>query len=672
MAQFDKVPEEIKELKAWVCWKKEVDPSRPNGFKKLPINPSTGFNARSNEPLTWTDFDTAYNKMLAMKYDGIGFMFSGSGYVGIDIDHCMKDGELSDFAQEIISTLHSYTEVSPSGEGIHIICKGTMPTGGNRNDSKGLEMYARGRYFTVTGNVLQGYETICDCQDEIEVVHNKHIKKQASLKSENATLANNQKILVSPKDNKKMVVPNDNQAIIELASRSKQGDKFMQIYNGNWQGVYESHSQADQGFCNMLAFWTRCDDQQMDSIFRESGLMRDKWDEMHGVATYGSMTITKAIEGCTNMYEPEETALKNKEQISRNIDSLNKEHLTTISAEELQNKDIPPIEFIVADLLPQGLSLLASPPKYGKSWWVLDLCLSVSIGQSFLNHNTKKSGCLYLALEDSERRLQDRMNKILHQQKAPSNFDYATTAKDLNNGLMEQLEQYIKDHKDTALIVIDTLQKIRTGGTSNKNAYASDYEDMAKLKTFADKHNLCLLVVHHLRKMKDDTDPFNQISGTNGILGAADTAIVMSKNKRGDEQTTLSAVGRDIESTDIMLEFDKEFYKWRVIGGAEEIAEQRERENYEHNPIVVTVKVLLKISSTGWRGTASEFQAELMKYGGVYKATNKISAEFKNIAPMLFEYDDIIYEQARSATKKDFRLYSRPVLDILNNRTQSS
>lgn len=323
MAQFDKVPEEIKELKAWVCWKKEVDPSRPNGFKKLPINPSTGFNARSNEPLTWTDFDTAYNKMQAMKYDGIGFMFSGTGYVGIDIDHCMKDGELSDFAQEIISTLHSYTEVSPSGEGIHIICRGTMPTGGNRNDSKGLEMYTRGRYFTVTGNVLQGYETICGCQDEIEAVHNKHIKKQKNQTSGNATLANNQKILVSPKDNKKMVVPNDNQAIIELASRSKQGDKFMQLYNGNWQGVYESHSQADQGFCNMLAFWTRCDDQQMDSIFRESGLMRDKWDEMHGVATYGSMTITKAIDDCTNMYEPRIANFKNNKREDCTTPQLN-------------------------------------------------------------------------------------------------------------------------------------------------------------------------------------------------------------------------------------------------------------------------------------------------------------------------------------------------------------
>lgn len=134
--------------------------------------------------------------------------------------------------------------------------------------------------------------------------------------------------------------------------------------------------------------------------------------------------------------------------------------LSVISAVELQQKEIPPARFVVVDFLPQGLSLLASPPKYGKSWFVLDLCLSVAAGTPFLGRDTVKSGCLYLALEDSQRRLQDRMNKVLDGKTAPQGFYFATSALDIGEGLLEQLEGHMAAHPDTGLIVIDTLQKV--------------------------------------------------------------------------------------------------------------------------------------------------------------------------------------------------------------------
>ena len=280
--------------------------------------------------------------------------------------------------------------------------------------------------------------------------------------------------------------------------------------------------------------------------------------------------------------------------------------IKTISARDLQDKDFQPVQWIVADLLPQGLALLASPPKYGKSWFVLDLCLSVAYGNSFLNHQTVKKGSFYLALEDNDRRLQDRMNKVLQGERAPDGFDFATSSEDIGSGLIAQLEDYLTEHPDCGLIVIDTLQKVRPVKTAPVNAYEADYSDTGKLQEFAGAHGICVVVVHHLRKMRNETDPFNQISGTNGILGAADTAIVMTRQNRNDDTTTLSITGRDIESKQLALKFDKRIYRWQNLGDADLLARKRQREEYENSPIVQTIRKLVAQGGGTWSCTAQE------------------------------------------------------------------
>ncbi len=337
-----------------------------------------------------------------------------------------------------------------------------------------------------------------------------------------------------------------------------------------------------------------------------------------------------------------------KQQIEQYIDTGKGgtvEKLRTISAQELQQKEIPPARFVVVDMLPQGLSMLASPPKYGKSWFVLDLCLSVASGNLFLNHRTNKSGCLYLALEDSERRLKDRMSKLLLNQKAPEGFNYATTARTISNGLLDQLEEYLGEHPDTALIVIDTLQKVRDSG-GRENAYSADYRDGSALKGFADKHGICILLVHHLRKMADDGDVFNRISGTNGLFGSADTAMVLSRAKRTDTQTTLSITGRDVDTSDTVLEFNKDTYRWQVLGSLEDRMEQKRRDEYERNPIVQTVRVLLQRSPLGWTGTAAELFQECIDKAGTYPAPDaaRLAKQLKPLAPLLFGWDGIVYK----------------------------
>lgn len=282
--------------------------------------------------------------------------------------------------------------------------------------------------------------------------------------------------------------------------------------------------------------------------------------------------------------------------------------LNTISAKELQNKDLPELNIIVENMIFQGLTILASPPKYGKSWMMLDLCLSVATGKDFLGHKTNSGHCLYLALEDSPRRLKDRMLKVLNFEDAPTNFDYAINSETLESGLIKQLENYIIEKGNTKLIVIDTLQKIRGHINKNDTLYSNDYKEIGNLKKFADKYNIALILVHHLRKMSDNSDVFNQISGTNGISGAADTMIVMSKEKRNNTQTKMSIIGRDVESSEILIEFNNTEFKWNVIGTLEEQEKMRREKKYRTNPLVITIKKLIEEQPKGLLITASEIR----------------------------------------------------------------
>ena len=280
---YDNIPQEMRTLNKWVNFAFE----ERNGKKtKVPYNPAAADSkAKSNDKSTWSSFELAVEK-TDYAYDGIGFMFSNSPYVGIDIDHCVENGVISEFAQSIIQTLSSYTEFSPSDTGIHIICRGTAPPGGNKNTKQGIEMYSSGRYFTMTGNILPGYERIADAQAAIDEIHKQYLlKKPASIPNK----AGNTSLSVD--------------SIITLALNSKQGQAFQKLYKGEWQDGYQSQSEADLAFCNWLAFWTGRNAEKMDAIYRKSGLFRDKWDEVHGHDTYGNITIAKAIADCKEVYE---------------------------------------------------------------------------------------------------------------------------------------------------------------------------------------------------------------------------------------------------------------------------------------------------------------------------------------------------------------------------------
>ena len=321
--------------------------------------------------------------------------------------------------------------------------------------------------------------------------------------------------------------------------------------------------------------------------------------------------------------------------------------LETITAADLQQKDIPPIRFIVNNLLSVGLNIVASPPKYGKSWMMLALCLAVASGGRFLGYTTNQCGCLYLALEDSQRRLKTRMDKLLAGKAAPAGFHFATMADTIDNGLFDELADFLKVHPDTGLIVNDTLQRVRGAAHGKEGAYAADYREVGALKAFADSHNVALLLVHHLRKMKDDGDPFNMISGTNGIMGAADATLVLTKEKRGDSNATLSVVGRDIESSDTVLQFNKDTCCWENLGDADWFAEQQARQEYQESPIIRTIKKLLEQSPERWIGTAQQLleAGRFISHTSLAPSPRDLSGKLKGLSKSLLDYDGIVYER---------------------------
>ena len=335
--------------------------------------------------------------------------------------------------------------------------------------------------------------------------------------------------------------------------------------------------------------------------------------------------------------------------------------LAVITARELQRKDIPPVRFIVAGLIPAGLSILASPPKYGKSWLCLDLCLSVAAGKRFLGHVTRSCGCLYLALEDSERRLKARMDKLLSGREAPEGFCFATEAPVLDSGLLDELEAFLAAHSDVGLVVVDTFQRVRGAALGREGAYAADYRETGALKRFADAHNIALLLVHHLRKMGDDADPFNRVSGTTGVTGAADTMLVLSKEQRSDSTAKLSVVGRDVEGCDMVLQFDKELCRWVNMGDADAFAEEQRRREYMASPITLTVRKLLEQRPEGWTGTASE----LMDAGKYIARTQlaatarELSAKLKAMSELFLEVDGIVYTRRSNGSGGGKHAFSR-------------
>lgn len=678
---YEQIPAELRALPQWVAHK-----------SKCPYDPRTGYPAKARQPETWATFNEA---VTAAGYDGIGFEFMPeNGLVGVDLDTVRdpETGWTDPLALEIIDQLDSYTEISPSGYGFHIIARGTpalewnkvklpanqikrvdvdLKTGQPKRDKDGntrykqpeIEMYTEGRYFTMTGNVCGGYGKLAEADTAIAALQQRFSRQDSPTQPTPAgALSWDAEIGGSSQ-------ASSGAGKDYLAIGLEKDSKFRELWDGH--RPHGNESADDQALMNKLAYWCSCSAAAMMNAFKQSPHCQQK-DPQHMKKAviredYLQRTVEQAVKGCTRTAEYDDlnyqdqrrttaaqdfgpVANRGETGAAQVADSPEPDmlKLTMISAADLQNEYLPPIQFIVQGLLPQGSNMLASPPKYGKSWFVLDLGLAVAEGTEFLGRKTQKCGVLYLALEDSKRRLKSRMNKLLNGRKAPDNFYFATDTREIDNGLLDELSEFIKKRPDTKLIIIDTLQKVRSAG-NGKDVYGKDYRDVGALKKFADENNLCILLVHHLRKMGSPGDPFERISGTNGILGAVDTSIVMTRESRSDEDTLLSVVGRDVDMQEIYISFDKESCRWSVKGDADWITEQRTRLEYQESPIVKTIKKLLEQGGGRWDGSMKDLLTAGQYITQTYIDYNErsLSNSVKKLEPSLFNFDGIIHERTK-------------------------
>ena len=326
---------------------------------------------------------------------------------------------------------------------------------------------------------------------------------------------------------------------------------------------------------------------------------------------------------------------------------------------DLQDKEIPDPYWVIQDILPEGLAMLTAASKVGKSWLAQQICIEVARGGEIFGKRCTKSGAVYLALEDSEKRIQQRGATYMNNQKTPPGYQVTIHAPTLDTGLYDMMQLYLDEDPTIKLIVIDTLQRVRGLPLKNETAYATDYRELGKLKEFADNHHICILLLHHVRKMADQNDAFNMINGSNGVMGVLDTSWLIYKKNRMDADATLLMTGRDISQEEWVISKGKNNGRWDLIGNAEQQEEMRRKDEYIKNPIVRVIKGLLEKQPSGWQGTVSQFKIasiEILNGTERLPSDTKVGIELNHLTYDL-GLDGIIHEVDEKKTKIGKRHY---------------
>jgi primase-polymerase (primpol)-like protein len=307
------LPVSLRQYDQWVCWTTQ---ERGGKATKVPLDPTSvsGGYASTADPATWGSFDAALQRATAPDVDGIGFVFTTEDpFVGVDLDDCRDESGLSDEAVEIVTRLHSYTEISPSGTGLHVLVRGELPEGPRRKGA--IEAYDDARYFTMTGERLAGTpREISERSGPLQRVHEQFLSDSSSGDETGVTT---QPATDSATEMTGRVgldfgaierVSLDDVTLLEKAHDAENGEKFGRLWRGETSG-YDSHSEADMALCCLLAFWTGRDPQRVDELFRRSGLLRAKWDDVHYAdgSTYGEVTVERACRRVEDEYQADAT-----------------------------------------------------------------------------------------------------------------------------------------------------------------------------------------------------------------------------------------------------------------------------------------------------------------------------------------------------------------------------
>lgn len=346
----------------------------------------------------------------------------------------------------------------------------------------------------------------------------------------------------------------------------------------------------------------------------------------------GVDTEQSSIKQTTNSISNRDVNFNPFDEFFKKIDPS---YMKTVTMQELYQDIYSKKPPVIEGLLYQGTYLFVGSPKIGKSFFMAQLAYHVSTGTPLWDYPVKKGAVLYLALEDDYRRLQERMYRMFGTD-STENLYFSVSSKPLGNGLTDQLSGFIREHPDTTLVIIDTLQKIREVD-SDSYSYAKDYEIINQLKQFSDSWGICLLLVHHTRKQKA-SDNFDMISGTNGLLGCADGAFMLYKETRTSNKATLEISGRDQQDQKIHLIRDEEKLCWNF--------EKAETELWKEppEPLLECIANLVTEENPTWQGTATELIEKL----GLDMKPNVVSLKLNVNAGRLMNDYSIRYTNKRN------------------------
>jgi len=321
--------------------------------------------------------------------------------------------------------------------------------------------------------------------------------------------------------------------------------------------------------------------------------------------------------------------------------------------------DLPPTENFIDGMLTRGLGGLSAKSKLGKSWLALQMSVDLARGDSFLGFSTKQAGVLYIDLENTPSLTQERLGVILEGREIPENLYFAHDFNLMGEGFEDDLTEFLTEHSDVKVVIIDIFQKVKRGKRREQTDYEADYEILTKLKTLADSFGGCVFPVYHDRKFVDPTDPFSNLLGSTAIIGVSDFIWVLYKDRREDKEATLAVTGRTIIESSYRL--TRKGVKWEMLGDAAALEETRKRREYDNDPIVNTIRKLTGQNHGRWRGRIKELIESSQYFKGcrIYGTSQKVGAKLRDLFPDLEKYDQIHHTEVSKGTGSAIHVFEQ-------------
>jgi hypothetical protein len=542
--------DDLAEQSRWVAWREE-ERARADGKlqpTKIPYDPHSQHQARiPTAPETWgrrAEAKQRWRKLDDGRRGGVGIVLGdlgdGTHLLGIDLDGCIGSNgskRIDDLAREIIDRIDSYAEHSPSGKGIKLFFRlrsRDMPAleellgHDESGKAKTRKTFAAGKHHEIAVDTARYYTVTANGFDDVQDLHIVPIKDLRWLLAE-----------VGPRF---------------LARHRKPGDERS---NGN------SQDQSGSGFG--FRFLASCKAPGMDFEAACEAIINDSGEAGEWARRAGNRQLRRAWK-------------RSPERAFDDVDvgSRKRQAPAPVTAQALEGMTFPPLKYVVPDVIVEGVTIFAGKPKIGKSWLMLHAAYAVATGGATLGGIACKQGdVLYCALEDySLRRVHKRLHMLQIPQPWPERLAICCQMPRFNEGGVEFIRAWVKSVKRPRLVIIDTLKKVRkVNQGKNETQYDSDYEAVAELAELANKCGIAIVLVHHERKLDAD-DPFDTVSGTLGLTAAADTILILRRDKSG--VPLLMARGRDIPEMEKAMRFG-ESCRWKILGDGAEFRQSRAR-----------------------------------------------------------------------------------------------